>query len=402
MSQRYEHITPSVIKWARDTAYLSERAAAKKIRRPEVDIIAWENGEKLPTFAQLRNASEVYKRPLSVFYLPEPPKDFQTLRDFRYIEGQSPDLYTPELAYMIRETQERQAVMSEVLGEMGDEPLGFIGRASLKMNIEELSVNIRKALGIEDNLQEFDSRASALRWWIDKAEGLGVYVFQAGNMKGKKVYPEEARGFAISDEYAPFIFMNAQDSKAARIFTLIHELTHLWLNESGISNMGFRNYEMRAFDQIEIYCNKTAAEVLVPSKLVLKMISGIDLHSNLEGNIRMLSDKFKISVFVVTRRLFDVGKINFNDYCELTDFFYEEWKKYKNERKGKTDETGGPSPHLMKVINNGRAYTRKVLSLYQSGEFSLNQAISLLNAKANHLDKIASYAQFPLRGRYDI
>ena len=227
MERRYAKITPSVMKWARTTAHYSIDEAAKRIKRKPEEISGWETDDLLPTIAQLRNAAKVYKRPLAVFYLPEPPKDFQTLRDFRVTNYGGPDSYSPEFAFLLRETQERQITISEIMQENEEDQIEFIGTASIQTPIEDLARIIRTRLDLPDEIIKFDTRALALKYWYDKIEKLGVFVFETGNMKGRKIEPEEVRGFVISDDYAPFIFINAQDTKAGQIFTLFHELVHL-------------------------------------------------------------------------------------------------------------------------------------------------------------------------------
>lgn len=399
MARMHAHITPSVIKWARVSASFDITQAAKKIGRPEADIVAWELGEAFPSFAQLRRVSEVYKRPIAVFYLPEPPTDFQTLRDFRRISGQPMGRYSPELTLLIRETQQRQAWLSEVIEETGDSPLWFIGAADQQTPVDVVANTIRETLGISIvDLSSFETRASALRSWIQRIENAGIYVFQAGNMRGKKVSPDEARGFALSNEFAPFIFLNAQDSKSAQLFTLAHELAHLWLNQPGVSNLDFRVPEPQQYDPIEVVCNRIAAEILLPARTFLRELEKAGSGTNLKQILSYFSAEFKVSEYVVARRLLDFGRISSNAYSKIVEELYQRWAAFMedDETNKSRNRHGGPSPHLMKVINNGRAFTRKVLSFYQMGTFSLRDVTLLLNAKVNHLEKIASHAEFPL------
>ena len=164
-------VTPSVIKWAREQAKMSIDEAARKIKRSPADIQAWENGTLRPSIAQARKASEVYRRPLAVFYLPEPPKDFRTLRDFRTLPNNNLREYSSELALLIRTAEYRQEWTREHLLDEGEEPLSFVGSASLNENPRDVARDILETLQLSpQDQQECNTRQGALRLWLEKAE----------------------------------------------------------------------------------------------------------------------------------------------------------------------------------------------------------------------------------------
>ena len=391
-------ITPEVIKWARESAGLSPEDVAKKIGRPVDDINAWESGDRKPTIPQARNASRVYKRPLAVFFLPHPPKDFSTLRDFRNLPSDYPREYSTNLRFLIRQTQERQDWLREYLIEEGFTPLEYVGSASTTVAPITLASTIRKTLSLSiKEIRKCHTRSEALRLWIDASEALGIYVFQSGNMQYEKIEIKEARGFALADEYAPFIFLNAQDAKVAQIFSLAHEITHLWVNESGVSNLYDRGRSLAGASEIEVFCNLVAAEVILPKKDFSELWSSLDNTESLEDRIESCSRRFKISKTVVARKLLNLKNIDRRRYLQLAEQFYQEWLEHRDRQKKKSaTREGGPHPYLMRVINNGRHFSRVVLGAYQGGRLSGRDTSNILGVKLNAIPKYAKYAGMKL------
>ena len=387
---REVNITPEVAKWARESAGFTEEEAARKIGRPPDEIAAWESGELRPSMSQIRKASEVYKRPLAVFFLPEPPLDFATLRDFRRLPADVPTEYSPNLRFLIRQTRARQEWLRDFLESEDHPPLDFIGSARPSDNPVTLAQRIRETIGVTpDEIQACRTREDALQLWVSRSEMSGVFVFRAGNLRWEKIDVVEARGFALSDEYAPFIFLNAQDAKAAQVFTLAHELAHLWLAESGVSNLRTAAKPTTETDIIEVFCNRVAAEILVPQSAFQERWQQKDPDKTLEERIQSQSRHFKVSEWVIARRLLDWGQISKTKYDKLTHDYEQEWQEVRQQQKESQAE-GWPSPYRLKLINNGYAFSRVVLSAYQNGDVSGRDTSSLLGVK---LDKIGNLVE---------
>ena len=389
-------ITPSVIRWARERSGLSIEDAAKKIGRPKDDIINWENGTLLPSIAQARKAAEVYKRPLAVFYLPEPPRDFETLRDYRTLPADYPKEYRQNLSLLIRTTQYRQEWMREFLIEEGMPDLSFVGSATLADPPYTISRDIHQKLQITPQEQiECPGRQEALRLWIDRAEQAGIFIFRQGQIELK-----EARGFVICDEYAPFIYINSEDAKAGQLFTLVHELAHLWLNLSGVSNLedtDFVGYDDQA--SIETFCNKIAAETILNRELFFRALERLDGSIKTIKKIENLSNYFNVSEEVVARRFLDEGIIRRDEYTELREHYQKRWVELKKiERRRMKATEGGPSYYTRKVFNNGYSFTQTVVSAYESGTISGREASGLLEVKVNHIQRLALKAGLPSFG----
>jgi Zn-dependent peptidase ImmA (M78 family)/transcriptional regulator with XRE-family HTH domain len=394
MSRVKALITPSVIRWARERAGLSLEDAARRIRRPVEDIKAWESGASLPSISQARKASEVYRRPLAVFYLSEPPKDFETLRDFRSLPDTEPRDFSPQLALLIRMTNYRQEWMHEFLLKEGFEPLSFVGSTTVSNSPRDVALDILRVLGLSPQEQrDCNTRHDALRLWIQKAEAAGVFVFRQ-----RHIALVEARGIAFSDSIAPFIFVNSGDSRAAQIFTLAHELAHLWLDLSGVSNLELhgRTLDVQSHS-VETFCNKVAANAVLEEQIFQQEWVSQDHHWPIEDRIQQISGALKISEEVVARRLLERGIISQDLYQELRQSYQDRWEKLEfRERQRLKSSKGGPSYYVTSVARNGYAFTQTVVGAFMSGDILGRDASSLLDVKVSNLRRLGEAAgMFP-------
>ncbi len=393
MSRIEALVTPSVMRWARECVGLSVERAAEKIGRPIGDVVAWEIGTLRPSIPQARKASEIYRRPLAVFYLPEPPAEFDTLRDFRSLSADTPLSYSPELSLIIRTVQSRQEWMRDFLINEGIQPLPFVGTASVNHSPQNIARDILQKLNLSaDEQRDCRTRDDALHLWINKAEKAGIFVLQKG-----RIDLSEARGFAICDKYAPFIYLNSEDATAARLFTLAHELSHLWLNHSGVSNL--EPFDEQRQDEsaiIEIFCNKIAAEAVLERNSFYQELHQQDANCPLPDQIMNLSNVFKVSEEVIARRLLSDGLISSDTYMFLRGQYQRRWKELKALKRERMKAVkGGPTYYVRKVFNNGHSYTRTVVSAFFSGTISGREASGLLDVKVNQIRQLASTAGIP-------
>ena len=381
MSRQEALITPSVLKWARERARLSTKQAAERIGQPVEEIEAWERGEKNPSIAQARKASETYKRSLAVFYLAEPPTDFDTIKDFRQLPDVESKEYSPKLALLIRQLQSRQEWMREYLISQGTDPIPSLGSAGIKDSPSELAKTIRKTLGATIEAQcSTAGTQGALTYWVGLVEGFGVCVCREG-----KIELEEARGIALADKYAPFIYVNVKDSYAGRQFTLLHELVHLWVNEPGVSNLKDIPKTPRSTDaKTEVFCNKMAAMILVPPDELDAAWRKRNKDQSVDDQIKVISGRFRVSDETIARRLLDVDIIRQVDYERLRHVYNERWRASQDR-----DEGGGGDYYRNTVSKNGRLYTRTVLGARYSGRITIREACFALGVKANNLEKLA-------------
>lgn len=390
-------ITPSVLLWAREVQGLDIAEVATKLRRTEAQIEAWENGKEQPSLAQARRLAELYRRPMAVFFLPEPPRDFQApvLPDFRRLPDEMPTAFSPALRNLVRLAQLRQEWVREELQFEGKRRLRWIGSGTRTEESEFLAARIRKWLDVAlDEIRSQRSTAEALRMWIDRIEERGVFVFQSGGPRSVQVEPIEARGFALLDPYAPFVMINGSDSATGRIFTLIHEIVHLWIGEPGVSNLEPLRRASSPNQRTERFCNATAAEVLLPSKRFVDEW-GSPTSNDLLPVIQRISARHKVSREVVARRALHVKYIDWQSYMTLRSEFMSTWRRSRERQR---ESEGGPNWWLMVPKRAGYSFTRMALNAFAEGRITGGHLAEVLNSKINRISDIAAHADMPWSG----
>ena len=382
-------ITADVIRWAREKSHYNLETAAKKIGASAEKLQEWESGKNLPSMTQARKMSQVYRRPLAVFYLPHPPKDFPLLKDFRTVEGKAPK-YSPALVFLMRQIQERQIWLKDHLREQGQKQLNFIGSAHRQSSPKTLSKNIIKSLwGSEKNyFKKASENESILNSWLNQCEESGIFISRTSHLNSHNLIPvKEARGFVISDKYAPLIFINSADSKTAQLFTLLHELAHLWLDVSGVPDHFSINWNSNS-SSTEFLCNQTAGEILMPEEKI-KNFSKMKELAEVKEFIEESYQKFSVSRLAFLVRLKSFSLFSNTIFKKLKDQYIKDYERYKIEQKRKMKDTGGgPNSNLLKIYSNGESFTKIVAFSYKEGLISGREASGLLDMKLNRMEKI--------------
>ncbi len=225
-------INLEMLKWARTYSGLTIEIVAKKLKKRPEDIKMWESGAKKLTFKQLLKIAEIYKRPVALFYLKEPPKGFKPLNDYRKISNTESSNISPQLNYEIRKAYYRRQVALELFEELEEYRQTDLRNIRITDNAEMVGKDIRSLLSIESTQQiKWKDDNQAFNGWRKAIESLGVLVFQA-----EGIDVSEMRGFAISDRPLPVIVVNKKDTYKGRIFSLMHEFAHILLGDSSISN----------------------------------------------------------------------------------------------------------------------------------------------------------------------
>ena len=393
MQKNLALITPSVIKWAREKAHYSLEVASKKIGVSPEKLREWESGKNYPTLTQARKVSLTYRRPLAIFYLPHPPKDFPLLKDFRTVEGKAPK-YSPPLVFLMRQIQERQVWLSQHLQEQGHNKLPFIGSISVKTSVKTAAQSIINTIwGNEkqysDLLDKTRNTETLLTYWINQCERKGIFISRASNLNSRNPIPvQEARGFVISDQYAPFIFINSKDSHNAKLFTLLHELAHLWLDISGVPDHFPINYKTKK-SNIESFCNQIAAEILMPQKKI-KIFSEVSgwTAQELKEFVNKHCKKFKVSSLALLVRLKSLSLIKSQIFEVLKQECIKESEQYrKNMEQRMKRNKGGPPANLLKIYANGESFTKIVFFSYKEGMLTGRETSNLLDMKLGSLEK---------------
>lgn len=294
-------VEPALLYWARQRAGRSVADLQKRF--PKLD--AWERGAVQPTLKQLEAFAQATHTPVGYLFLPEPPAEQLPVSDFRTMGGADvnrPSLGLLDTLYLCQQRQEWYREEARIAGEA---PLDVIGSLDTSVDVASAGARLRAAFGFAvEQRQQAPTWTEALRQFIEQAEALGVLVMVSGvvgNNTHRSLDPEEFRGFALSDPWAPLVFINGADTKAAQMFTLAHELAHLWLGQSGVSNVQVSTTPDHA---IERWCNQVAAELLVPSDLLR---AEFDIGTDLPEEVNRLARYFKVSTLVILRRIHDTG-----------------------------------------------------------------------------------------------
>ena len=308
-------LQPQVLQWARVRAGYTSEELARKVGAGAERVVEWERSGKI-SMAQAERLAHHTHTPLGYLYLSEPPDDRLPIPDFRTMKDQPLQRPSPGLLETVQAMQIRQAWMREELITDGMDALDFVGKFSNEDRDGEIVRAIREALNLENDWAvkqtSWENALRFLRDCIEKARILVVINGVVGNNTHRKLDPGEFRGFALVDEYAPLIFVNGADYRSAQMFTLVHELAHIFVGANGVSN--FDKFQPPS-ESTERLCNLVAAEFLVPS----------DELRNIWGHVAeddqtylAIARHFKVSTLVAARRAFDLGLI---DRKEFFDFY---------------------------------------------------------------------------------
>lgn len=376
MAIAYARINPDILTWARERAQLSVSALASKLKVPEARIDAWERGEKQPTFKQAQTFAARTHIPFGYLYLRQPPEETLPLPDLRIVDGRTPKRVSPELIEMAQIVLRRKEWFADYLRDQGIERNPHVGRFTADSNIMEVVDNMRRVLGVPA-YPERGNWEDYYRGLIRKIEDAGILVMRQGFIRhhSRPLSVQEFRGFAISDPLAPVIFINQADAPVARLFTLIHELAHVWIGKSGVSDASPETHRKE-----EIFCNAVAAEFLVPKA---EFLSHWQDSENWKDNLPALEAHFRVSTWVIARRALTLGKISRSDYHNYVD---ELQRQYQNREKS----AGGPTYYRTQKAQISERFSRALVSEALSGRVMLRDAGNLLNMKPN---RITNYAK---------
>ena len=266
----------------------------------------WLAGDLHPTLKQLEDFARAVHVPVGFLFLPEPPPEPLPIPDFRTIAGRTLSRPSPNLLDMIYVCQERQGWYREFAQLTRQPELDFVGSATTATSPETVAEHMRARLGFDlDTRRDCPTWTDALRLFIQQADRIGVLVMVSGIVLSnthRTLSVEEFRGFALSDRLAPLVFINGADSKSAQMFTLAHELAHLWLGATALSNIGAA--PAAGYRREEVWCNQVAAELLVPLSVFRQELQP---GEQIEQALSRLARRFKVSTLVILRRMLDSG-----------------------------------------------------------------------------------------------
>ena len=373
------NINHEVLKWARESLNISKSDVITKLNKKTIkedNLDNWENGSELIDINTAKKLAKLYGISLAVLYMPHIPKNIQPeIKDLRQIKG----TFSKNSILLMRKLMGHYEWVREYLINENKIELDFVGMVSLNNNINYSLSIFKNILEIEIDFSK-DSEHN-FKKIIKKLEEKNIFISIANSYNCNhhyKVPVEEIRGFAIADKIAPFIFINSSDSNNAKLFTLIHELTHILLGETGISNL-YLNYKVIQ-NNIENYCNKVASEFLMPSKIFIDL--WVNNNNNLTDKIKYISNKLPVSKLAILVRAKTLNYVK--DDIIFNDLFNKFSKiKYNNSYK----KNGFANPNLLIRNLNTKMFSNYVLKAYNNNNITLKDVCNLLSIKPYRFQK---------------
>jgi len=356
-----------MIAWARERAGLEPADLLHRFPKLE----DWEAGARQPTLRQLEDFARAVHVPFGTLFLPGPPEETLPIPDFRTTHGRPVRLASPNLLDTVYACQERQAWYRE-FAEMTRAPkVSFVGSATTETPVPWAARRMAEALSFH-----LDARAAcrtweeALRLFVAEAEAAGVLVMTSGVVGSntrRTLDPAEFRGFALSDPLAPLVFVNGQDTKAGQMFTLAHELAHLWLGSSAVSDASAAT--IGGHRPEEVWCNAVAAELLAPLEAVR---AALVPQEALSDTLPRLARRFKVSTLVILRRLLDAGHIR-------RPAFDAAWATEIERLRGLARESGGGGDFYRTTLSRvGHRFARALVESTLEGQTLYRDAFRML------------------------
>jgi len=378
-------VNPDMLRWARETGGFGIDDVVGKLKRKRITaetVASWEEeGAASPTYAQLeRLAYEIYKRPLALFFFPEPPEEETPAEAFRTLPQEEINLLQPRLLYLVRQAK----VMQENLRELfdGGNPAKKQVCSDIRIHssdaISDVAKAVREYFGVGLNRQyALTTNDKALKHWRNVVEKHGVFVFKDA------FKDEECSGFCLYDNVFPVIYINNSQAKIRQIFTLFHELAHLLFKTGGI-DLRHNDFVQRMRGpnrRIEVFCNKFAGEFLVPTEDVRPQIRNQTIDDNL---LTRLAKKYSVSREVILRKCLDLNQI--------TKAFYEtKVREWNEERSTRGKPKPGGNPYTTKGAYLGSHYIETAFGKYYQGAISKPELADYLGMKEVHVSTFEGY-----------
>jgi Zn-dependent peptidase ImmA (M78 family)/DNA-binding XRE family transcriptional regulator len=378
-------INGEILRWARERAAIQPEELASRIGQDNSRVSEWESGKAQPTFKQAQRLARLLHVPFGYLFLPQPPSDEIPLPDLRTLGSEPARALDLNSRALLEDVLFKHAWFVNYLVDQGQEPLPFVGKFDARANATEVAADIRNTLKLEEAIRASRNWEAYLRLLIDKAEDASIWVMRSGIVGSNTHRPlsvQQFRGFAIADSIAPLVFINGRDVLAGQIFTFAHELSHIWLGSTGVSNVHLDRKDFGTNRATEVACNKIAGEVLVPEIEFRELWS--DRRSEKE-NYELLSQHFKVSQIVVARRALDLGQVTDDLYSQ---FYRAEQARWVEERRqDEEDESSGGNFYNTLPLRNGSRFTRAVVSQAMAGGTLLRDAGMLLNMQPSSVVK---------------
>ncbi len=370
-------VNASLFRWARDRASLTVADLASRFPH----VAEWESGNERPTMKQLERFAKATYTPIGFFFLERPPVESVPIPDYRKMPKAGTRLPSPHLLDTIYLCQQRQEWYRNHARSNGEGPREFVGSARVGSSVEGVAASMRQALGFDvEERRTMPSWAEALRQFIEQADALGILVMCSGvvgNNNSRPLDPKEFRGFALADAIAPLVFVNGADTKSAQMFTIAHELAHVWLGASALSNAQptpvmetqstLVGADPHSSEETERWCNRVAAELLVPLDVIRDECRP---DADLRAELDRLARRFKVSTLVVLRRMHDAGAMTRDEF----------WQAYEQELERLLSLPRGSGGNFYSTVGAraGKSFTRALIGSALEGQTSFTDAMRML------------------------
>jgi Zn-dependent peptidase ImmA (M78 family) len=399
MAAQKANINPELLSWARKEAGLSLAEAALQARiadlrskTAEERLKEWEDGGDSPTLNQLSNISKAYYRPVLTFYLPAPPAPNADVADFRTIADEEIGNISPKLRALVSKMKARQQEILDLLSGDDDEEqeqLPFIGRFRENLEVAVVAKDIEDVLSLPlDQRRRLNGNDALLRLIRSKAEAAGIFVIAQGDLGSHHtdIAPSVFRGFALADQIAPFVVLNDNDAKPAQTFTLVHELAHLWIGDTGISNYNPFAERGEAQDDNEKFCNEVSAEFLMPRESITQSWNARRAMPVADAVQEIASD-FGVSRAAVGIRLWKLNELEDQVWWPLFESYKREWEVIR-ERRADNQGEAPPLYYPMKKSQLGGLLINTVLTALDAGKVTYTRASRILDAAPNSFENL--------------
>lgn len=364
----YLDIAPDLLRWAVERAGWDEQTALQRF--PQLDD--WTAGVRQPTLKQLEKFAHATHAPFGQLFLPEPPIEPLPMPDLRTIKDAAVRRPSADLLDTIYLCQERQDWYRDFATENGLDPVSYIGSVSIEDAPATVAHRMHELLGdAHPGPVVPGSWSATFRRLVDGIEASGALVMVSGVVGAnthRMLDPREFRGFALADEIAPLVYVNGADTKAAQIFTLIHEFAHLWLGGSALSDA---NVAERSVNTTERWCNDVAAEFLVPLDILRAVYRGDASPEALDE----LARQFSVSTLVMLRRIADAGFLAWVDFRAR---YIDEERRVLAKLAEVREAGGGGNYYNTQPLRLSRQFARSVIESTHEGNTRYRDAYQLL------------------------
>jgi Zn-dependent peptidase ImmA (M78 family) len=373
------YINGKMLAWARERAgFERDRLAKGSVSTKKIK--SWEDGEEHPTQNQAMALAEKLGISYAMLFMPTvPAPDDPPIPDLRTVSGHR--IKNPSLAFrdVLNTTLVRQDWVRDERKDHGGKPLKFVGRFTVNSDPKKVAADMRDALELSStDRAECADYEAFIKHLVSRAEGLGILVMRSalvGHDTHRKLDVKEFRGFALSDPLAPVVFINDADAKAAQVFTIAHEMVHIWIGEDGVSDRT-PNQKKESTNKIELFCDKVAAELLVPEAEFNKVWKGGPVKTAAQSTAR----HFRVSTLVALRRAKDLNRINFDSFMDAVNEEYDRYRALDEKKRDKQKEkdTQGGNFWASFDIRNGKALNVSVANAVATNRASFTEASALL------------------------